>query len=80
MVDHIGDASERRGRIDVRTGIGRRRRWSDEAKGRVVAESYIADRIRVGTTRVICTLIVGPAGKGNPCPSLQLKIISTKAS
>jgi transposase len=40
MVDHIVDASERRGRIDIRTGIGRRRRWSDEVKGRVVAESY----------------------------------------
>lgn len=40
MVDHIVDASERRGRIDIRTGIGRRRRWSDESKGRVVAESY----------------------------------------
>jgi transposase len=40
MVDHIVDASERHGRIDIRTGIGRRRRWSDEAKGGVVAESY----------------------------------------
>jgi transposase len=40
MVDHIVDASERRGRVDIRTGVGRRRRWSDEAKGRVVAESY----------------------------------------
>jgi transposase len=40
MVDHIVDASERRGRIDIRAGVGRRRRWSDEAKGRVVAESY----------------------------------------
>src|ERR1700693_4501027 len=40
MVDHIVDASERRGRIDIRTGVGRRRRWSDEAKGLVVAESY----------------------------------------
>jgi transposase len=40
MVDHIVDASERRGRIDIRTGIGRRRRWSDEVKGQVVAESY----------------------------------------
>src|SRR6266849_5375442 len=40
MVDHIVDASERRGRIDIRTGVGRRRRWSVEAKGRVVAESY----------------------------------------
>lgn len=40
MVEHIVDASERHGRIDIRTGVGRRRRWSDEAKGRVVAESY----------------------------------------
>jgi transposase len=40
MVDHIVDASERRSRIDIRTGIGRRRRWSDEVKGQVVAESY----------------------------------------
>jgi transposase len=40
MVDHIVDASKRRGRIDIRTGVGRRRRWSVEAKGRVVAESY----------------------------------------
>ena len=40
MVDHIVDASERRGRIDIRAGVGRRRRWSDEAKGQVVAESY----------------------------------------
>src|SRR5437588_8052919 len=40
MVDDIVDASERRGRIDIRTGVGRRRRWSDEVKGKVVAESY----------------------------------------
>jgi transposase len=40
MVDHIVDASERRSRIDIRAGVGRRRRWSEEAKGRVVAESY----------------------------------------
>ena len=40
MVDHIVDASERRGRIDIRTGVGRRRRWSDEVKGQVVAKSY----------------------------------------
>ena len=40
MVDHIVDASERRGRMDIRIGVGRRRRWSVEAKGRVVAESY----------------------------------------
>jgi transposase len=40
MVDHIVDASEPRGRIDIRVGVGRRRRWSVEAKGRIVAESY----------------------------------------
>jgi transposase len=40
MVDRIVDASERRGRMDIRIGVGRRRRWSVEAKGRVVAESY----------------------------------------
>src|ERR1017187_10350873 len=40
MVDDIVEASEHRGRIDIRTGVGRRRRWSDEAKGQVVAESY----------------------------------------
>src|SRR2546426_9198838 len=40
MVDHIGDASGRRGRVDIQVGAGRRRRWSDEAKGRIVAESY----------------------------------------
>jgi transposase len=40
MVDHIVDASERRGRIDIRAGVCRRRRWSDKVKGQVVAESY----------------------------------------
>jgi transposase len=40
MVDHIVDAPELRGRVDIRVGVGRRRRWSDEAKGRIVAESY----------------------------------------
>jgi transposase len=40
MVDHIVDASELRSRVDIRVGVGRRRRWSDEAKGRIVAESY----------------------------------------
>ena len=40
MVDHIVGTSEARGRVDIRVGAGRRRRWSDEAKGRMVAESY----------------------------------------
>src|ERR1700747_2146687 len=37
MVDHIVDSSEPRGRVDIQVGAGRRRRWSDEAKGRSVA-------------------------------------------
>ena len=40
MVDDIVDASPRRGLVDIRTGVGRRRRWSAEEKGRIVAESY----------------------------------------
>ena len=40
MVDHMVEASRPRGRVDVQVGAGRRRRWSDEAKGRIVAESY----------------------------------------
>ena len=41
MVDEIVDASEPRGRVDIRVGVGGRRRWSGEAKGRIVAESYV---------------------------------------
>src|SRR6266446_3121829 len=37
MVDHIVDASERRGGVDIRVGVGRRRRWRAEDKGRIVA-------------------------------------------
>ena len=40
MVDHIVEVSAPRGRVEIRSGVGRRRRWSDEAKGRIVAESY----------------------------------------
>jgi len=40
MVDHMVETSRPRGRVDVQVGAGRRRRWSDEAKGRIVAESY----------------------------------------
>ena len=48
MVDHIVDASEPRGRVDIRVGVGRRRRWSGEAKGRIVAESYVPDAVVSG--------------------------------
>jgi transposase len=34
------DASQPRGRVEIQVGAGRRRRWSDEVKGRIVAESY----------------------------------------
>jgi transposase len=40
MVDHLVDASRLPGRVEIRSGVGRRRRWSDERKGRIVAESY----------------------------------------
>jgi transposase len=40
MVDDIVDASQPRGRVEIQVGAGRRRRWSDEVKGRIVAESY----------------------------------------
>src|ERR1700681_1202958 len=40
MVDHMVETSRPRGRVDVQVGAARRRRWSDEAKGRIVAESY----------------------------------------
>ena len=40
MVDDIVDAWEPRGRVEIQVGAGRRRRWSDEVKGRIVAASY----------------------------------------
>jgi transposase len=40
MVDHIVDISEPRGRVEIQVGVGRRRRWNEEIKGRIVAESY----------------------------------------
>ena len=40
LVDHVVDTSDRHGRVDIHVGVGRRRRWSAEEKGRIVAESY----------------------------------------
>jgi transposase len=40
MVDHIVDASAPRGRVEIRSGVGRRRRWSNADKGWIVAESF----------------------------------------
>jgi transposase len=37
MVEDIFEP--RRGRVEIRTGVGRRRRWTDEDKGRIVAEA-----------------------------------------
>ena len=48
MVDDIVDASAPRGRVDIRVGVGGRRRWSGEAKGRIVAEIVCAGGGRVG--------------------------------
>ena len=45
MVDDIVDASEPRGRVDIRVGVGRRRRWSVETKGQIVAESYASGAV-----------------------------------
>jgi transposase len=45
MVDDIFDTSRSRGRVEIRTGVGRRPRWSEEEKGRIVAESYAAGAV-----------------------------------
>jgi transposase len=45
MADNIFDTSRPRGRVEIRTGVGRRRRWTEEQKGRIVAESYLAGAV-----------------------------------
>ena len=45
MVDHIVDASAPRGRVEIRSGVGRRRRWSIANKGRIVAKSFASGAV-----------------------------------
>ncbi len=40
LPDDAGSKGDGARRIEVFTGVGRRRRWSPEEKGRIVAESY----------------------------------------
>jgi transposase len=39
MVEHMVVSSPGSGRVDIRTGVGRRRRWTRAEKARIVAES-----------------------------------------
>jgi hypothetical protein len=45
MLEHIIDASEPWGQVDIRVGMRRRRRWSDDVKGLVMAESYASGAV-----------------------------------
>ena len=59
MVDHIVDTSERRG-VDIRVGVGRRRRWRSADKGRIVRNpthrerSYRKSPVGMTSRRSIC--------------------------
>lgn len=39
MTVDIVDTKPGRGRVEIRTGVGRKRRWSDEERGRIIAEA-----------------------------------------
>jgi len=39
MTDTICDTKVAFGRVEIRTGVGRRRRWTAQEKGRIVAEA-----------------------------------------
>ena len=41
MVEHMVVSSPVTGRVDIRTGVGRRRRWTRDEKARIVAETLV---------------------------------------
>ena len=45
MVEDIVEAKSARRRVEIRTGTGRRRRWTDEEKGAIVAEAVAAGAV-----------------------------------
>src|ERR1700736_1907130 len=51
MIDHVVETSGPRGRVEVQVGAGRRRRWSDAAKDRIVAESYAPGAVLLEVAR-----------------------------
>jgi hypothetical protein len=63
--------SEPRGRVDIQVGAGRRRRWSDEAKGRIVADSYAPGAVDVTIT---------PEDINCPCCRAPMHVIGEETS
>ena len=54
MTDTICDTKLSFGRVEIRTGVGRRRRWTALEKGRIVARrsmpGFLLQRLRGGMT------------------------------
>ena len=51
MVDTNDDTKRVRGRVQIRTGVIRRRRWTAEEKGRIVAEAILPDAVIADVAR-----------------------------
>jgi transposase len=51
MVDTSDDTKRVRGRVEIRTGVIRRRCWTDEEKGRIVAEAILPDAVIADVAR-----------------------------